>query len=453
MPLLDIQEIRDILPHRYPMLLVDSILELEEERIVGIKNVTVNEPFFVGHFPDFPVMPGVLMVEAMAQVAGVLVLKSSRIARTSWCCWPPSKQAKFRRPVRPGDQLRIEMKVTKRKASVAKMHGQATVDGVVVAEAELMCKLQDREPRVGSPVADEPVPVPKRAHGDSSDCHRRPTSSDLRKRSKSGRTASSAPSVEIGARTRLMAHVYVEGVTHIGEDNIFYPYSTVGVASQDLKYKGERAETRIGSRNKIREFVTIHRGTEGGGLVTEIGDDNLLMAYAHVAHDVRIGDHTQLGNAVTFAGHVVVEDWAVIEAFSGVHQFCRIGKHAFVGGYSVVTQDVLPFSMTVSPRESKVFGENKVGLERRGFTQGIDRKPAQGIPALDQVRAQYDTGRGANSRGSARLPGGERSARVHRTVRARVYQVRCNDEPRYGMIAGNGRFPLLALETARASGR
>jgi len=173
--------------------------------------------------------------------------------------------------------------------------------------------------------------------------------------------------VEIGARTRLMAHVYVEGVTHIGEDNLFYPYSTVGVASQDLKYKGERAETRIGSRNKIREFVSIHRGTAGGGLVTRIGDDNLLMAYAHVAHDVRIGDHTQLGNAVTFAGHVTVENWAVIEAFSGVHQFCRIGKHAFVGGYSVVTKDVLPYSMTVSPRESKVFGENKVGLERRGF--------------------------------------------------------------------------------------
>jgi UDP-N-acetylglucosamine acyltransferase len=180
--------------------------------------------------------------------------------------------------------------------------------------------------------------------------------------------------VEIGARTRLMAHVYVEGVTHIAEDNIFYPYSTVGVASQDLKYQGERAETRIGSRNKIREFVSIHRGTQGGGLITEIGDDNLLMAYVHVAHDVRVGDHTQLGNAVTFAGHVIVEDWAVIEAHSGVHQFCRIGKHAFVGGYSVVTKDVLPFSMTVSPRESKVFGENKVGLERRGFTrEAIER--------------------------------------------------------------------------------
>jgi 3-hydroxyacyl-[acyl-carrier-protein] dehydratase len=160
MPLLDIQEIRDILPHRYPMLLVDAILELDEERIVGIKNVTVNEPFFVGHFPEFPVMPGVLVVEAMAQVAGVLVLKHVPDRKNKLVLLASIEQAKFRRPVRPGDQLRIEMKVTKRKASVAKMHGQATVDGLVVAEAELMCKLTDREPRVGEPVAEEPVPVP-----------------------------------------------------------------------------------------------------------------------------------------------------------------------------------------------------------------------------------------------------------------------------------------------------
>jgi len=177
--------------------------------------------------------------------------------------------------------------------------------------------------------------------------------------------------VHIGARTRLMANVYVEGVTHIGEDSVFYPYSTVGVASQDLKYQGEASETRIGSRNKIREFVTIHRGTEGGGLITEIGDDNLLMAYVHVAHDVRIGNRIVLGNGVTFAGHVVVEDWAVIEAFSGVHQFCRVGRHAFIGGYSVITRDVLPFSLTVSPREARVFGENKVGLERRGVSPAV----------------------------------------------------------------------------------
>lgn len=184
--------------------------------------------------------------------------------------------------------------------------------------------------------------------------------------------------VEIGARTRLMGHLFIEGPACIGEDNLFFPYSTVGVASQDLKYKGERTETRIGSRNRIREFVTIHRGTAGGGGVTSLGDDNLIMAYAHVAHDARIGSHCILGNAATLAGHVTIGDWAIIEAFSGVHQFCRIGRHAFIGGYSVITRDVLPYSMTVTPRESRLFGANKVGLERRGFA-------AESIQALHKA--------------------------------------------------------------------
>lgn len=182
------------------------------------------------------------------------------------------------------------------------------------------------------------------------------------------------PEVEIGARTRLMAHVYMEGPTRVGEDNTFFPYCSVGVASQDLKYRGERAETRIGHRNRIREFVTIHRGTEGGGLVTSVEDDTLLMAYVHVAHDCRVGSHAVLANGVTLGGHVTVEDWAVIGAFTGVHQFCRVGRHSIIGGYSVVTQDVMPFSNTVSERQIKVYGANKVGLERRGFeTQSIEK--------------------------------------------------------------------------------
>ncbi len=187
-----------------------------------------------------------------------------------------------------------------------------------------------------------------------------------------------AAEVEIGARTRLMGHVYLEGPTGIGEDNLFYPYSTVGVASQDLKYKGERAETRIGHRNRIREFVTIHRGTEGGGLRTAIGDDNLVMAYVHVAHDVRVGDHTVLANGVTLGGHAIVEDWAVIGAFSGIHQFCRVGKHAMVGGYTVVTRDVAPYSMTAVSRDASVYGANRTGLERRGY-------PAETIEALHKA--------------------------------------------------------------------
>jgi UDP-N-acetylglucosamine acyltransferase len=180
--------------------------------------------------------------------------------------------------------------------------------------------------------------------------------------------------VSIGPGTRLMAQVYMEGPLEVGADNVFFPYSTVGVAPQDLKYHGERSTTRIGSRNKIREFVTIHRGTEGGGMVTSIGDDNLLMAYVHAAHDVHIGNRTVLANAVTLGGHVTVGDWAVIGASTGVHQFCRVGRHAIIGGYSVVTQDVLPFSNTVSERAIKVFGANRTGLERRGFERDTIEK-------------------------------------------------------------------------------
>src|SRR5438552_5172577 len=157
--------------------------------------------------------------------------------------------------------------------------------------------------------------------------------------------------VRIASGTRLMANVYIQGPAWIGEDNLFYPYSTVGVAPQDLKYKGEPSETRIGSRNKIREFVTIHRGTEGGGLVTKIGDDNLLMAYVHVAHDAEVGNHAVLSHGATLGGHVMVADWAIVGAYTGVHQFCRVGRHSFIGGYSVVTQDILPYSSTVSERE------------------------------------------------------------------------------------------------------
>jgi len=205
--------------------------------------------------------------------------------------------------------------------------------------------------------------------------------------------------VEIGPRTRLMAHNYVEGSTWIGEDNLFYPYSTIGVASQDLKYQGERAETRIGHRNRIREFVTIHRGTQGGGLVTSIGSGNLLMTYTHVAHDVRIGDHVILGNSVGLAGHVIIEDWADLSPYTGVHQFCRIGRHAFIGPYSVVKQDVMPYSLTSHKPELGVFGANSIGLERCGFGKDaieslqtafrlLTRSQLNTTQAIERIRAE-----------------------------------------------------------------
>ena len=207
--------------------------------------------------------------------------------------------------------------------------------------------------------------------------------------------------VEIGAGTRLMAHIYAEGPTTIGEDNTCYPYSTVGVAPQDLKYHGEQTETRVGSRNIVREFVTIHRGTEGGGGLTSIGDDNLLQAYAHVAHDCHLRSKTILSHSATLGGHVTIEDWAVVGAHSGVHQFCRVGEHCYIGGYSVITQDVMPYSLVVTERGARTFGVNKVGLERREYSKEsiqrlnkafrrLTKSNLNTEQALEKIRAEED---------------------------------------------------------------
>lgn len=209
------------------------------------------------------------------------------------------------------------------------------------------------------------------------------------------------PEVEIGRGTRLLAHVFVDGPTAIGNDNCFYPYSTVGVAPQDLKYRGERARTLIGDRNQVREFCTIHRGTEGGGSLTSVGNDNLLQAYAHVAHDCHVGSNCILAHSATLGGHVTVEDYAVVGAHCGVHQHCRVGVHCYIGGFSVITQDVLPFSLVVSEREARAFGVNKIGLERRGFDKAeiqalhkafriLTKSGLNTDQALDRIEAEVE---------------------------------------------------------------
>ena len=174
--------------------------------------------------------------------------------------------------------------------------------------------------------------------------------------------------VRLGARARLESHVVVDGRTEIGDDTHVFPFASLGLAPQDLKYRGEPSETRIGRRNRIREFVTVHRGTEGGGMLTSIGDDCLVMAQAHVAHDCLVGDRVIMANAATLAGHVRVADGANIGAYSGVHQFCRVGREAYVGGYSVVVKDALPFALTVG-NHARCYGLNTVGMKRRNYSQ------------------------------------------------------------------------------------
>jgi UDP-N-acetylglucosamine acyltransferase len=171
--------------------------------------------------------------------------------------------------------------------------------------------------------------------------------------------------VRIGDGTSIASHVVIEGKTIVGEENRIYPFVSIGQPPQDLKYNGEPTELHIGDRNQIREFVTLHRGTPGGGGLTKVGDGNLLMAQVHVAHDCIVGDGCILANAATLAGHVTVEDGATVGAYSGVHQFCRVGREAFIGGYSVVVKDALPFARTVG-NHAQCYGENAVGLRRRG---------------------------------------------------------------------------------------
>jgi UDP-N-acetylglucosamine acyltransferase len=182
------------------------------------------------------------------------------------------------------------------------------------------------------------------------------------------------PEVELGEGCRLVSHVAIQGPTRIGEDNSIFPFAALGMDPQDVTYHGEPTRLEIGDHNEIREYVTINRGTLKGGGTTRIGNQTLIMAYTHVGHDSVIGDHVMLVNGATLAGHVTVEEWAVVGALCPVHQFVRIGAHSYIGGGTTITQDVLPFSKTSAARDTHAYGLNTVGLERRGFSKERIRK-------------------------------------------------------------------------------
>jgi UDP-N-acetylglucosamine acyltransferase len=182
------------------------------------------------------------------------------------------------------------------------------------------------------------------------------------------------PEVELGEHCQLISHVTLEGPTKIGTHNRFYPFCSIGLAPQDLTYAGEPTRLEIGDHNQIREFVTINRGTVKGGGLTRLGSHILVMAYSHVAHDCKIGDHVILANAATLGGHVTVDDWATVGALCPVHHFVHIGAYSFIGGGTTITRDVLPFSKTAAARDSHAYGINAIGLERRGFSPERIRK-------------------------------------------------------------------------------
>ena len=338
------------IPTQYPFVLVDRIVEHDPAgRIVAIKNVTGSEEFFEGHFPGAPVMPGVLLMEGLAQAAGIWLLKDAPDPRRLEVHVVGIDEAKFRRPAVPGDQLRLEINVLHRRGALCRVRGEVKSGGHRVAEARLLLQVAT----LPAPTVDPTARVDPAAV--------------LGAAVKVGAYAVIGPGVRLGAGSTVDAHAVLDGDTTIGRDNHFFPFCSVGLAPQDLKYAGEPTRLVIGDGNVVREFVTVHRGTAGGGGVTRIGSRNLFMAYAHVAHDCQVGSHTIFANGATLAGHVEVADYTTIGAFSGVHQFCRVGMHAFLGGYTVATKDVLPYSKTVGNR-ARIYGVNTIGLSRRGFS-------------------------------------------------------------------------------------
>jgi UDP-N-acetylglucosamine acyltransferase len=237
----------------------------------------------------------------------------------------------------------------RRRSTLAKAEAIAYVGGQRVAEAELLLAIEP-----GAAYVDPTAQVHPAAR--------------IGRGTIIGANCTIGPEVTIGARCRIDPSVVIDGWTDIGDETHIFPMASIGLAPQDLKYRGERTRLIVGRRNIIREFATINRGTAGGGGQTTIGDQNLLMAYVHVAHDCNVGSHTIFGPHATLGGHVTVEDYSNISAGSAVHQFCRVGKYGFIGGYSVVTKDALPFGRTIGSRPARFFGVNSVGLVRRGFS-------------------------------------------------------------------------------------
>ena len=289
------------------------------------------------------------MLEALAQVAALLLIQRNEAAPNTRVYLRGVNDAKFRRQVVPGDRLRLEISLGRRRAALARAHAAAYVGDQVVAEAELLLAVVPDRTQIHATANVEP-------------------GAQIGEGTIVGPHATVGEHVRIGANCRIGASAVVDGWTDIGDETEIYPFASIGLIPQDLKFRGEKTRLLVGRRNIFREFVTVHRGTQGGGGVTEIGDRNVFMAYVHIAHDCRVGNDTIFGNMATLGGHVTVQDFANVSAGSGVHQFCRVGRYAFIGGYSVVTKDALPYAKTVGSRPARIFGTNTIGLMRRGVS-------------------------------------------------------------------------------------
>jgi UDP-N-acetylglucosamine acyltransferase len=316
------------------------VLEVEpRRRAVGEKLVSANEPYFVGHFPGAPVFPGVVLCEALAQLAAV-------VAEDDAVRLVGVERARFRRPVLPGEVLHLEVQALA-DGPPWRLRGLATLGTVLVAEVEFTAAAPEG-------VRIHPTAVVARGaeldHGVVVEAY-----------------AVVGPHVRIGAGTRIGPHAVLDGRTTLGARNRVFQFASVGAMPQDLKYRGEPSTLEVGDDNIVREYASLNPGTTGGGMVTRVGRGCLLMVSSHVAHDCIVGDHVVLANGAALGGHVRVDDWGIVGGLAGVHQYVRIGESALCAAGAMVSRDVPPFCTAAGDR-ARLRGLNLVGLKRRGFT-------------------------------------------------------------------------------------
>lgn len=347
-PLMDVNRIRELLPHRYPFQLVDKVIAIGANYIVGVKNVTSNEPFFQGHFPQEPVMPGVLQIEAMAQVGGLLVLNSVDEPEKYSTYFLKIDNVKFRQKVVPGDTLifRVELMAPIRRG-ISTMKGYVFVGEKIVCEAEFMAQIVKTSNMI-SPLA---YIDPEAKIGENVEI---------------GPFVFIDKNVVIGDNNVIMPNANILYGSRIGNGNRIFPGAVIGAIPQDLKFHGEETTAEVGDNNTIRENVTINRGTAAKGK-TVVGNNNLLMEGVHVAHDTIVGNGCIIGNQTKMAGEVIIDDNAIVSGVVLMHQFCHVGSYVMIQGGCRFSKDIPPY--IIAGRDPIAYcGINIVGLRRRGFT-------------------------------------------------------------------------------------
>ena len=381
--MININALVDRLCYRYPSTLVDAIVEHDAgRRLVAVKNVTVNEEFFQGHFPGTPLMPAVLMLESLSQVAAVLLLHREGGAPNARVYAAGLQRRQVPAPDRAG---RSAAGWRFRSAGAARRWRARRRRRTSATRWWRRRNCCWASCPTGPQIDATAIVHPDAFVGQGTTI---------------GPHAVIGAHVRIGANCTIDASAVVDGWTDIGDETEIFPFASIGLIPQDLKFKGEphaAVDRPAQHLPRVRDDQPRHARRRRRH---EIGDHNVFMAYVHVAHDCHIGNDTIFGPHATLGGHVTVEDFANISAGSAVHQFCRVGRHGFIGGYSVVTKDALPFARTVGSRPARIFGVNTIGLARRGLHARHHREAEAVVPLPAAVQAQHDEGAAADRAGS-----------------------------------------------------